>query len=60
MKVPDVVLGIGQLPPGEGPEVVSPAHALGHGGEEGGQLGSPDLLEGLQSDLGIKVDGSNA
>ncbi len=48
------------LPPGEGPEVISPAHALGRGEEEGGQLGSPELLEGLQNDLGIKVDGTSA
>lgn len=36
------------LAPGQGPEVVSPGHALGQGGESG-RLGSEELLENLEA-----------
>jgi len=39
------------LPPGAGPEVVGPEHALGRG-EGSGQLGSAELLESLTSSIG--------
>lgn len=39
------------LPPGEGPEVAPPEHAL-RGGEAGSALGSAELLAGLGASLG--------
>lgn len=39
------------LAPGEGPEVVGPEYALGGGDEDGGFLGSAELLESLQAEV---------
>jgi ectoine hydroxylase-related dioxygenase (phytanoyl-CoA dioxygenase family) len=39
------------LPPGEGPEITGPEHALGRGKDGGGQLGSQDLLSNLSSSV---------
>jgi ectoine hydroxylase-related dioxygenase (phytanoyl-CoA dioxygenase family) len=39
------------LPPGEGPELVSPARALGRGGDGAERLGSAELLDSLTSRL---------
>lgn len=39
------------LPPGEGPEVVSPEVALGRGGSGEGRLGSDALLASLESEI---------
>jgi len=39
------------LPPGAGPEVVGPEHALGQGGTGSSQLGSAELLEKIRADV---------